>query len=271
MVELVGFISNSGESPFLSESSVSADGVVEDLESACKNSGIGAVLLKVDSPGGEITASERIKFAVDACEKPVVSYIESVGASGAYLASLPADKILAYPSSITADIGVVSEYLEFARLMGEHGVVQRKLSRGEFKGVPDPFSEIPEEKLREVFDPILDQLYASFRDDVVVYRGERLAGSSMEFIESEIANGRPVTGKKALELGLIDGLVTSKKEALDEAAALAGLGEDYQVVEFKKKKGLLELFSESFFAPILSRLDFKSQLMQAGNPAAFFK
>ena len=246
VVEIKGVITSNGGTDVVSGiAGASADEITESLERVCERSDISAVFLEIDSPGGELTASERVKYAVDDCNKPVLVYIESVGASGAYLSALPADKIVSYETSIVGSIGVISEYLEFSEFLEDYGVKQVKLFRGRFKGVGDPFSESSEEDLNYILGPILDQAYEGFKADVVSYRGGKLAYTAEPLLSDEIANGAPFTGRKALELGLVDELVTSEKQAKLKAAQLAGF-EDYAEVITKKKKGWIEGLLESF-------------------------
>ncbi|MBR9706959.1 MAG: S49 family peptidase [Candidatus Diapherotrites archaeon] len=242
IVPIKGQIVNNGTSSLLSGDAAGADEVTKNIRDACSNPRVKAVLLEIDSPGGEVTASERIKYEVERCEKPVVAYIESIGASGAYLAALPADKIVSYPTSLVGSVGVVSSYLEFADLLETYGVKQRKLTQGEYKGIPDPFEKATDEELEEVLLPLMQEIYISFKQDLTIFRGDKLLYISEPLLSDEIANGKPFLGTQALNLGMIDQLIFTEKEAQNLAAELGGLGENYGTIQYGKEENVFSQF-----------------------------
>lgn len=165
------------------------------------------VLLRVNSPGGSIAPSQEIYQAVEAlaATKPVVASYGTVAASGGYYASAPAQIIMANPGSITASIGVMAEFVTVTEAMEKLGIKPEVLTTGKYKAAGTPIRELTDEQRDQLLGMMLD-LHAQFVDDVAKARGmerDRVAA---------IADGRAVTGRQALALGLVD-LLGSQQQA----------------------------------------------------------
>jgi len=220
-------------------SDLSSDEVVEMIGEAEENPSIGAIFLDIDSPGGEVVASKQIVYKIRSAEKPVYSYINSVGASGAYYIAAASDYIMADEDSITGSIGVISIILNFEELMEELGIGVNVLKEGEFKAIGSPFKELTEQE-QELLQGILTQIFEGFKEDVLEFRKEKLTKSQLE----SVADGRILTGKQALQVNLVDELLT-KEEAIDRVAELAGIEEPVLISYEKEKLSFFDLFVTS--------------------------
>jgi signal peptide peptidase SppA len=174
------------------------------IERAFKTPRLGAVALAINSPGGSPVQSaligERIRALSEEKEVPVIAFAEDVAASGGYWLACAADEIYAHESSIVGSIGVISAGFGFPELLSRIGVERRVHTAGERKAMLDPFrAEQPDEIER--LKAIQCDIHGDFKDYVRSRRGARLKGD-----EDELFSGEFWTGRRALELGLVDGL-----------------------------------------------------------------
>jgi protease IV len=203
--------------PFLGGERAGSESVVAALRGAEKNRRVGAVLLHVDSPGGDALASDLIWREVDriSAKKPVVVLMGNVAASGGYYVSAPAAHVVARRSTVTGSIGVITIRPVADRLYGKLGVNPVGLERGERAGLVDPSRPPTEDELR-VLEHQIGLVYEEFKDRVS--RGRNLRDLD------PIAGGRVWSGAEALERGLVDG-VGGFREAFRKACELGGVGE----------------------------------------------
>ncbi|WP_396611590.1 S49 family peptidase [Haloferax sp. S1W] len=189
-------------------SSYTADQLEEDLTEARENESIKAVVLKVDSPGGSASASERMYLAVNrtAKEMPVVSSVQGMGASGAYYTMLPSDHIYATPSSMVGSVGV-------------RGSQPFPAPSSEIRTGPDKASMTVDQREAQI-----ETLKHAFVGSVMRHRSDELTMS-----REEVAYAKVYTGARASQNGYVDDIGTMQK-AIDHAATEAGL-ENYEVVE----------------------------------------
>ncbi len=178
--------------------------VVGQIERAFKLPRLKAVALVVNSPGGAPVQAaligRRIRALAVEKEVPVIAFTEDVAASGGYWLACAADEIFADENSIVGSIGVISSGFGFQDLLQRVGVERRLHTAGEKKSMLDPFkAEDPKELAR--LKSLQKEIHESFKAQVRERRGERLKGS-----EKVLFSGEFWTGRKALELGLIDGL-----------------------------------------------------------------
>jgi signal peptide peptidase SppA len=165
---------------------------------------LSAVALAINSPGGSPVQSallgERIRALAEEKEVPVIAFAEDVAASGGYWLACAADEIYAHESSIIGSIGVISTGFGFPELLNRIGVERRVHTAGERKSMLDPFrAEQPDDVER--LKAIQTDIHGGFKDYVRARRGARLKGE-----EAELFSGEFWTGRRALELGLVDGL-----------------------------------------------------------------
>jgi signal peptide peptidase SppA len=174
------------------------------IERAFKVPRLEAVALTINSPGGSPVQSAliagRIRALAEEKNIPVVAFAEDVAASGGYWLACAADEIFAHESSIVGSIGVISAGFGFSALLERLGVERRVHTAGERKAMLDPFrSEDPKDVAR--LEAIQTDVHESFQDFVRQRRGERLTGE-----EADVFSGEFWTGRRALEMGLVDGL-----------------------------------------------------------------
>ncbi len=176
-----------------------------------------AVVLDIDSPGGSASASDDLFLAFErlARAKPLVAAIRGTGASGAYLAALPARRILANPTAIVGSIGVISAGPRVPRLLERVGVTVAVRKAGRLKDMGAPWrDDSDEERARE--QELVDAIYEAFVERVAAARHlppERVR---------ELATGEVWLGRRALELGLVDE-IGDLERAVEVAAEMAGV------------------------------------------------
>jgi protease-4 len=204
-----------------------AEPTVELLEQARESDDTEAVLLRINSPGGGVGASEAIYEAVSrlAEDKPVAVSMGATAASGGYMAALGADRIYALNASMTGSIGVILVSSEIHGLMDKVGVDFRILKSGQYKDAGTPFRKMDEAD-RQYLQSLIDRLHGQFTRLVVDERGlgaEKVA---------EVADGRAFTGERARELGLIDA-IGDRRAALRWLRKKADVDADTPVEQLK--------------------------------------
>lgn len=190
--------------PSLRGAGLSLHGMNTALERAFKIRGAKAVALAINCPGGSPVQStliaDRIRALAAEKELPVLAFIEDVGASGGYWLALAADEIFAATTSIIGSIGVVHASFGFAGALERLGIERRLHTAGDRKAMLDPFRPQDPEDVERLM-AIMSDIHADFKGVVRERRGGRLDAPDGELFEGQIW-----TGRRALELGLIDGL-----------------------------------------------------------------
>ena len=188
---------------------LSAESVEEPLRRAFTTHGAKAVALLINSPGGSPTQSEyiaaRIRQLATEHELPVLAFCEDVVASGGYWLACAADEIYATATSVVGSVGVISAGFGFSELIDRLGIERRLHSAGEAKARLDPFFA---EKSADVqwLEQILEGIHDEFRDWVVGRRGDKLKAA-----EAELFDGDVWLGRRAVELGIVDGIGTLRE------------------------------------------------------------
>jgi protease IV len=229
----------------------------ENIEFACSNSVYSGILLDIDSPGGEVVASKQIVYAIRDCNKPIVSYIGGIGASGAYYVASASDFIVADADSLTGSIGVISLIPNISGLLENLGIEMQVIQAGNFKSMGSIFDELNEDE-KKLFEELIEEIYLNFKTDILEFRKDKLT----EFNLNSVADGRILSGRQALKLNLIDSIGT-KKDAVNKLSDLAGI-QGTPVLEYfnKKEFSLMELF---FSAGLSFAEGFKSSLNSSNN------
>jgi signal peptide peptidase SppA len=185
-------------------SSLSLTGLARTLERGFSLGGLTAVALAINSPGGSAVQSsliaKRIRDLATEKKLPVFAFAEDVAASGGYWLATAADEIFADESSIVGSIGVISASFGFTDLMRRAGIERRVYTAGPRKAMLDPFRPEDATDVEHLKALQLD-IHESFKAQVRARRGSRLKAD-----ETTLFSGEVWTGKRALELGLIDGL-----------------------------------------------------------------
>lgn len=214
-----------------------SEDIVKQLKKFRDRRDVKAIVLRVDSPGGGVAASqeiyEEVKKTRDA-GRPIVVSMGAVAASGGYYVSCGADRIVANRGTITGSIGVISQFLHFDPLMKKIGIEAYTIKSGKFKDTGNPFREMTAQD-RKYIQTLIDDVHHQFID---VVERER----SLDHAKAiEYADGRVFTGEQALELGLVDTLGTFE-DAIKIAAEKGGIkGEPGIVKEEKRKRKLFDL------------------------------
>jgi protease-4 len=224
----------------------------EHLKTYGNDSRVKAILLRINSPGGGVAASQeiydQIKWVRQEKKKPVVVSMGSVAASGGYYIAAGADKIFANPGTITGSIGVIAEWVNYGELLKWARLKPEVIKSGEFKDVGSPTRELTP-KEREYLQGIINQLYNQFVDVVVEGRG--MAREQV----FRLADGRIYTGQDAKRENLIDE-VGGYEAALKATAEMVGIkGEPNVITPPKPRVGSL--------LDLLTRTDLNEMLLGA--------
>lgn len=173
-----------------------------ELEQARNDDDVRAVVLEVDSPGGEVTASDMIYNAVvkTRAKKPVVVYMESLAASGGYYVSCGGKYLMANETSITGSIGVIIQTLNYEQLFNKIGLAAVVFKSGKFKDMLNGARPITPEE-REYVQSFVMKTYDKFLG--IVAKERNLPADALR---NGIADGRILSGRDALDNKLIDGL-----------------------------------------------------------------
>ena len=208
---------------------------VKLLRSLQENQRVRAVVLDIDSPGGSAPGSNYLYLAVRdlAQHKPVVAFIRGLGASGAYLLSCPANRIVAIPSAIVGSIGVISMRPALYEALDRIGVHMNVTKSAALKDMGSMFRPAtPEEESKE--QELVDDLYDQFLDSVA--EGRHMDKAKVR----ELATGEVFTARRASQIGLVDELGDLER-AIDIAAELGDVAR--KPVWVHPKKGLRDVLS----------------------------
>ena len=188
---------------FLEEESSMVSVIKEELLKAEKDKAVKGVIIKIDSPGGTVTASDLIYYEIMQFKKRtgarVAACIMGLGTSGGYYVASAADEITALPTAITGSIGVIAMKFDVKNLLNRFGVYNETFKSGEKKDILSPFRpSTPEET--EIVQGVIMQLHGRFVDVVAEGRKGRLSRDEI----MKLADGRIYTAEQALQNKLID-------------------------------------------------------------------
>lgn len=196
--------------------------VKEILRLAQKDEDIKAIVLKINSPGGTVTASDIIHHEISALKRrtgvKVVACMMELGTSGAYYIATAADRIVSHPTTVTGSVGVIVLKLNMAELMQKVGVQEENIKSGDKKDILLPLRSMSPDE-RELIQQIVNELQQRFIQ--VIKDGRQ--GINPQQLE-QIADGRILSSKDAKRLGLID-QIGYLNDAIESAKQLAGLPE----------------------------------------------
>ena len=203
---------------------------VAQLRKAEKDDQVRAVLVKIDSPGGSVTASDLLYHEIaafkDRTGKKVIAAMMNVAASGGYYMALPADHIIAHPTTVTGSVGVLFLQPKVTGLMDKVGVTVDVSKSGKNKDMGSPFRKTtPDEEI--MFQQLTDRLAKRFLD--LVQRHRKLDQKAM----AEVATARVYLADEALGRKLVD-QIGYLKDAIAKAQELAGLPPDSKVVVYRR-------------------------------------
>ena len=221
---------------------LSADRFREMLVKFKTAPGVKAVVVRINSPGGGVAASQELFSEIRRFRKetgkPVVVSMESVAASGGYYAAVAADHIVANPGTITGSIGVVMSWMNYGDLLEWAKVRAITLKSGALKDAGNPSRPLTDEE-RAYFEDLIQKLRLQFQGAVSEGRKGRLKPDAL----ARMSDGRVVTGEEALALGLVDE-IGDYRDAVDRAARLAHLAVPAEVWHPRPTRpGLIELLT----------------------------
>lgn len=219
LVEVEGLISES-------------DQIVDQLRHHRENPTVQAFVIRINSPGGGVAASqeihEEIKKLREDHGKPVVASLASVGASGGYYIATAADKIVANPGSITGSIGVIIQIPNLSDLLQKVGIRSVVIKSGPYKDMASATRELTPEE-RQLLQGLIDDIHDQFIEAVV--EGRSLSREQVEMV----ADGRILSGRQALELGLVDQL-GDLQDAIATAAKMGDIPGEPQIVQVQESE-----------------------------------
>jgi len=219
VITLNGAIAETGSGGLQATEGITPDKVRKLLRQAEDDARLAAVVLRLNSPGGSVGASQEIAALIRDFPRPVVVSMADTATSGGLYISVFADRIIAQPGTITGSIGVILRHIYLGELFERLGVTSEILTAGKYKGI---FSEPLTPERRALLQVFLDDLHDQFIGSVA--EGRKLTPEKVR----EIATGEVFTGARAQELGLVDRL-GGLPEAVEEAAQLAGVADPQPV------------------------------------------
>ena len=228
------------------------DIIKAQLRRAAEDDKVKAVILKVDSPGGEVLASDEISRAISDFQtklrgKPVVCSMGSLAASGGYYVSAPCRWIVANELTITGSIGVIMSAWNYRGLMDKVGVRPQTFKSGKYKdmlsGSREPDSITQEE--RDMVQGLINETYGRFTNVVASGREwarDKNKNKGRTLVESwpDYADGRILSGKEAFERGFVDELGTFE-DAVKRAKTIAGI-RNANLIEYQQRFDISDLF-----------------------------
>jgi protease-4 len=245
VIPLSGTITTGGSS-LLSGSTITPDLVRYYLAKAESDRSVKAIVLRIESPGGEIEPCQEILLEIERVKetKPIVVSMGEMAASGGYYISTQADKIVAMPSTQTGAIGVISYQIDVQGLLDKLGIQIEIFKGGKYKDMYWGLRELtPEEQA--IMQGMVDEYYEQFVDAVAEGRG-----LSTEEVRN-LATGQLYSGTAAKELGLVDEL-GDLDTAINLAAGLAGI--EAPKVEYYQQPGLISRLLSGLVGAIQARI-----------------
>ena len=244
-----------------------AENVYKQLRSAQKDDQVKAVILRVDSPGGTVSASDEIHHEImnfrTITKKPVIAFMQGTAASGGYYASVACEKIIAEPTTITGSIGVISSYMVLKNLLEDKlGVQPVVIKSGAKKDWPSSFRDPNEEEIRYIHDKLIKPTLEIFVNVVAKGREKVLTLNEVR----ELADGSIFGAQEAMDKKLIDD-IGYLDDAIKMVKSMAGIG-DAQIIQYKRPFSLGSILGVESKQNLL-KLD-KNTLFELGTPQTLY-
>jgi protease-4 len=236
IVPLEGVIRNSQE-------------ISRQIDAYGKDSSVKAIVIRIDSPGGGVSASQEIHDAILAVrkKKKVVASMGAIAASGGYMVACAADRIVANPGTVTGSISAIMHFANAEELLKKIGLKSSVIKSGQFKDIGSPTRPMTEQE-KALIQSLIDDTYDQFLD--IVVQGRRINKDDLR----KLADGRLFTGRQAQKLGLVDEL-GDLNYAVRLAGTLSGMeGEPNVIYPAKKKLSLWELILNQAVSAVLEGL-----------------
>jgi protease-4 len=217
----------------------------EELKKAAEDERVRALVLRINSPGGTVTASDILYRELELFKRrtklPVVAVMMDLAASGGYYVALGADTILAHPTTVTGSIGTIMVSLNAQGLLEKVGVAPVTIKSGERKDMGSPFRTLTPEE-REIFQSVIDDLHRQFVARVIERR--RMAPE----VARQLADGRIYTAEQARGHGLVDG-IGYMADAVEAARRAAGVTEAKVIVYHRPREYRATYYAHSEVGP----------------------
>jgi len=234
VIDVKGTIASEGES--FGEVVANSRQIVKLIRAAKDDANVKAIIIDLDTPGGEVTASDEIYHELKLCGKPVVAMMNTMAASGGYYVACGANKIVANRSTLTGSIGVIISTVDVSGLLDWAKVKPEFYTSGKMKAMLNPALPTTEEEAKVAQALVMD-IYSDFAGIVSEARNIPLE----KITKGELGDGRVFDGKQALENGLVDELGYFST-AEDAALELAGLTRDNCCIErYKTSTSLADI------------------------------
>ena len=230
VVPITGLISAQNSKSMMESQPSVVQEVVSHLRKAQEDTRIKAVILKVNSPGGTVTASDLLYHEITKFQEetgiPVIACMMDMATSGGYYVSLPCDYIIAHPTTVTGSVGVVFMRPKFAGLMDKIGVGMEVSKSGNNKDMGSPFRATTDEEVK-LFQGLIDHMAGLFKKKLKKHRD--LSEESID----DVMSAKVYVAQDALDNGLID-KIGFLDDAVTEAAVRAEILSDYRVVMYRR-------------------------------------
>lgn len=249
LIYVSGAITAAPSSGLFGEAGASSERIVRDLRQASEDSSVKAIVLRIDSPGGTAAASQEIYreiIRLRSKDRPIVVSMGDVAASGGYYVASAADEIWANNGTLTGSIGVILQTTDMTGLFGKIGIKPETIKSGKHKDMFSPSRQLTDEE-RIMAKAMIMDIYNQFVDDVT--EGRKHKGLTKQKL-LPIADGRVLTGRQAMNAGLVD-KIGSLDEAVASAATAAGIQGKPSI--WRVRKGFWESLAEA-------RIDIRPQI-----------
>jgi protease-4 len=240
IIEVEGMLANMRSGGLLQPTENKVSLFKQQMRAAARDGSVKAVILRINSPGGTVTASDTMYEIVRdfrrVTKKPVIASTQEVCASGAYYIACAADTIVAHPTSVVGSIGVMFSTMEFEGALGKLGVRAESIKSGPLKDMGSPFKSLSRNE-RAVMQEMVDEYFQRFVaivDDARPVTEPRPA-MPLESDYGGVYSGRVFSGERAVELGLADR--TGRLEDAIKLAREAGTAKGAKVIMYKRPYG----------------------------------
>jgi len=242
LITVNGVLTTDSSAGAFSGGIMSSENFAEIVEEAQARDEIKAVVFEVNSPGGSVVASGEMYRTVQGLDKPKIIFFREVAASGGYYLAMGGDEIISDPNAITGSIGARATFIDLSGLLSDLGIEMTNIKSGDLKDMGDINRPLTEEEY-EIVQAIVDDSFNEFKQIVIEARKDRANFTLAKF--ETVTDGRLLSGRQALALGLVDEL-GGKKDAIRRAAVLGGLeGEDFGICELSREPGFWDLLFSS--------------------------
>ena len=214
---------------------MTSDRVVREIKQYREDKSIKAIVLRINSPGGGVAASQEIYEEVRKTRdggKPVVVSMASIAASGGYYIACGSSLIVANPGTLTGSIGVIAEFVTIKDLADKLGIKQNVFKSGELKDAGNPFREMNEAD-KKYFQDVVDNSFGQFLG--VVSKERKINMDTLK----KYASGRVFTGLQAKQIGLVDSIGTYE-DAIRITAYMVGIKGEPCIIKERKRFSFFE-------------------------------